>query len=265
MQKTADEWMHRDELLFQSVHQTSEIWLKLAWNEVEEAGRLVAAGELAAAIRLLRRANDCLKLVTSTLDMLEHMSPWEYTEVRKVLGHGSGFDSPGFKELRRVAKPLGEAFHAARERAGLTLVEVYTRGREFEDLYTAGRAADRGRRAHHRLAGPSLQGRAARDRRRRDRHAGHARRGDGPPDPPLVLSRALGRPERPHQNEPARVSFQGIALGCGNFGGDRLVARRSSGRALARTTRSRSWTAPGRTASAGSTPRTPTAAAAARR
>ena len=68
-------------------------------------------------IRLLRRANDCLKLVTTALDMLEHMSPWEYTEVRKVLGHGSGFDSPGFREIRRVTKPLGEAFHAAREGA----------------------------------------------------------------------------------------------------------------------------------------------------
>jgi tryptophan 2,3-dioxygenase len=135
LQKTPDEWVHRDELLFQTVHQTSELWLKLAWNEVEEAGRLVTADDLAAAIRLLRRANDCFKLVTTTLDMLEHMSPWEYTEVRKVLGHGSGFDSPGFRELRRVSKPLGEAFHAARERAGLSLVEVYTRGREFEHLY----------------------------------------------------------------------------------------------------------------------------------
>jgi tryptophan 2,3-dioxygenase len=135
LQKTADEWVHRDELLFQTVHQTSELWLKLAWNEVEEAARLVDADDLAAAIRLLRRANDCFKLVTTTLDMLEHMSPWEYTEVRKVLGHGSGFDSPGFRELRRVSKPLGEAFHAAHERAGLSLVEVYTRGREFEELY----------------------------------------------------------------------------------------------------------------------------------
>jgi tryptophan 2,3-dioxygenase len=135
LQKGADEWVHRDELLFQTVHQSSELWLKLAWNEVEEAGKLVAADDLAAANRLLRRASDCLKLVTSALDMLEHMSPWEYTEVRKVLGHGSGFDSPGFREIRRVAKPLGEAFHAAHERAGLTLVEVYTRGREFEDLY----------------------------------------------------------------------------------------------------------------------------------
>jgi tryptophan 2,3-dioxygenase len=135
LQKTADEWVHRDELLFQSVHQTSEIWLKLAWNEIEEAARLVGEDDVHAALRLLRRANDCFKLVTLALDMLEHMSPWEYTEVRKVLGHGSGFDSPGFKELRRVGKLLGDAFHAARERAGLSLVEVYTRGREHDDLY----------------------------------------------------------------------------------------------------------------------------------
>ena len=135
LQKTADEWIHRDELLFQTVHQSSELWLKLCWNEVEEAARLVNTGDIHAALRLLRRANECLKLVTAALDMLEHMSPWEYTEVRKVLGHGSGFDSPGFREMRRVAKPLGEAFHAVRERAGLSLIEVYTRGREFDELY----------------------------------------------------------------------------------------------------------------------------------
>jgi tryptophan 2,3-dioxygenase len=135
LQKDAGEWIHRDELLFQSVHQTSEIWLKLAWNEVEEASRLVGEGDLRAGIRLLRRSNDCLKLVTQALEMLEHMSPWEYTEVRKVLGHGSGFDSPGFREIRRVAPPLGDAFHAARKQAGLSLTDVYVRGREFEDLY----------------------------------------------------------------------------------------------------------------------------------
>ncbi len=135
LQKTAEEWVHRDELLFQSVHQTSEIWLKLCWTEMEEAARLVGADDLPAALRLLRRSIDCVKLVTAALDMLEHMSPWEYTEVRKALGHGSGFDSPGFREIRRVGKELGEAFVAARERAGVSLVEVYTRGRELEDLY----------------------------------------------------------------------------------------------------------------------------------
>jgi tryptophan 2,3-dioxygenase len=135
LQKRSDEWIHRDELLFQSVHQTSEIWLKLCWNEVEEAARLVGADDVPAALRLLRRSNDCLKLVTAALDMLEHMSPWEYTEVRKVLGHGSGFDSPGFRELRRVAKDLDEQFTGALERAGLSLADVYVHGREHEDLY----------------------------------------------------------------------------------------------------------------------------------
>ena len=64
LQKTAEQWIHRDELLFQTVHQSSELWLKLAWNEVEEAARLVDADDVPAALRLLRRANDCLKLVT---------------------------------------------------------------------------------------------------------------------------------------------------------------------------------------------------------
>src|SRR5581483_4804579 len=36
LQKTAEERVHHDELLFQTVHQASELWLKLATTEVEE-------------------------------------------------------------------------------------------------------------------------------------------------------------------------------------------------------------------------------------
>ena len=140
LQKGADGWVHRDELLFQTVHQSSELWLKLAWNEVEEATRLLEARDLFGALRLLRRANDSLKIVTLVLDMLEHMSPWEYQEIRKVLGHGSGFDSPGWREIRRVTPALGMAFHALREQAGLSLIDVYVRGREHEGLYQLGEA-----------------------------------------------------------------------------------------------------------------------------
>jgi tryptophan 2,3-dioxygenase len=135
LQKTAEEWIHRDELLFQTVHQSSELWLKLAVAEADEATRLVDSGDLGAAIRLLRRGVDCLKIVTGALDMLEHLSPWEYQEVRTVLGHGSGFDSPGFRGVHKVTPALGAAFHAERERAGLTLPEVYTLAREHEALY----------------------------------------------------------------------------------------------------------------------------------
>src|SRR5512146_1297294 len=120
LQKTADEWVHRDELLFQSVHQTSEIWLKLAGNEVEEAARLGGEDDIPAALRLLRRANDCFKLVTLALDMLEHMSPWEYTEIRKVLGHGSGCDSPGSHELRAGAPACRSSRSTRRVASGMT-------------------------------------------------------------------------------------------------------------------------------------------------
>jgi tryptophan 2,3-dioxygenase len=135
LQKTAEEWVHRDELLFFTVHQSSELWLKHAWNEVEEATRLVEERDLAGAQRLLRRANACLKYVEGFLDHLEQMSPWEYQEIRRVLGHGSGFDSPGFREIRRVSPPLYAAFEALWRERGLSLRDVYVQGREHEDLY----------------------------------------------------------------------------------------------------------------------------------
>ena len=135
LQKAPEEQAHRDELLFQTVHQASELWLKLAWTEVEEATRHLERGELDAAQRLLRRAHLCLDYVIAQLEMLEQMSPWEYQEVRKQLGHGSGFDSPGFREIRRVSPQLGQAFQGRLRDAGLNVVELYRRGREHEALY----------------------------------------------------------------------------------------------------------------------------------
>ena len=111
-------WRIRDELLFQTVHQSSELWLKLACFEVEtrdcasarrraRRGSAAARGARSLCLQVHRR---------SQLDMLEHMSPWEYQTIRRVLGHGSGFDSPGFRKVRRVSPPLGEAFDALRSR-----------------------------------------------------------------------------------------------------------------------------------------------------
>ena len=135
LQKTPEEQAHRDELLFQTVHQASELWLKLAWNEAEEATRLIEQRDLGGAQRLVRRSILALQYVIAQLDMLEQMSPWEYQTIRKVLGHGSGFDSPGFREVRRVTPSLGQAFSALLRERGLTTVELYQQGREHEELY----------------------------------------------------------------------------------------------------------------------------------
>jgi len=135
LQKGPDEQVHRDELLFQTVHQASELWLKLAWTEVAEATRLLEQKELAPAERLIRRAVEAVEYVIGQLDMLEQMSPWEYQAIRKVLGHGSGFDSPGFRGIRKVTPQRGQAFNALVREQGLNIVELYRQGREHEDLY----------------------------------------------------------------------------------------------------------------------------------
>ena len=120
LQKRPEEQAHRDELLFQTVHQASELWLKLAWTEVAEATRLLEQRELAPAERLIRRAVEAVEYVIGQLDMLEQMSPWEYQAIRKVLGHGSGFDSPGFRGIRKVTPQLGQAFNALVREQGLS-------------------------------------------------------------------------------------------------------------------------------------------------
>jgi tryptophan 2,3-dioxygenase len=135
LQKAPEEMAHHDELLFQTVHQSSELWLKLTGFEIESATDLLRRDDLAAAIRLLRRAGDAVQVVTEALHHLEAMSPWEYQTIRRVLGHGSGFDSPGFRHLMAIAPPLWEAFRDLLKRHQITLEELYVRGREFEALY----------------------------------------------------------------------------------------------------------------------------------
>ena len=112
LQKEPGERIHRDELLFQTVHQASELWLKLAGNEVDQAAAEIEAGHLANARRMLDRAVLCLQYVTTQLDMLNKMDPWEYQQIRVVLGHGSGFDSPGFRRLPHATQRLWAAFDA---------------------------------------------------------------------------------------------------------------------------------------------------------
>jgi tryptophan 2,3-dioxygenase len=135
LQKAPGEVVHRDEHLFQTVHQSSELWLKLACLELEAATSLANDDKTAAATRLVRRASDALSLITDHLHMLEHMSPSDYAIVRTALGHGAGFDSPGFRWLHRVAPLLGDALERLLVRRKMTLVEIFERGYELENEY----------------------------------------------------------------------------------------------------------------------------------
>src|SRR5690348_11690036 len=85
LQKRDDEVVHRDEHLFQAVHQTSELWLKFACGEIEAATALVDDSNAAMAARLVQRASHAMQFLIDQLHMLEHMNPVDYAVVRTAL------------------------------------------------------------------------------------------------------------------------------------------------------------------------------------
>jgi len=130
LQRDPQEVVHRDELLFQTVHQSTELWLKLASSEVEEAGRLVLNGEFDAASGLLGRGARCLQSVTEQLDIMRFLSPWDFQTIRTVLGNGSGFESPGWDSVRTVSKSLNTIFTDLVKREAINLIEAYQHGQD---------------------------------------------------------------------------------------------------------------------------------------
>ncbi|WP_309133382.1 tryptophan 2,3-dioxygenase family protein [Cellulomonas sp.] len=137
LQRTPDEWIHPDELLFQTVHQSSELWLKLAGAESERAATAIDLDELDEAVALLARASRCLRSVTEQLDIMRTLSPADFQTIRTVLGHGSGFESPGWRQLRETGKALVRAFAGHRERHAVDMLAVYTSGRSTPVLRCA--------------------------------------------------------------------------------------------------------------------------------
>ncbi|CAB4704068.1 unannotated protein [freshwater metagenome] len=135
LQKGPDTWEHRDELLFTVVHQSSELWLKLAIAESHEIITRLQAGDIAGALRLVDRIPMCVIHATQNLDMLEKMSPWDYQQVRRALGHGSGFDSPGFNGIRAVIPQLGVEFHRLLRAANISLLDLFVHHEKHDQLY----------------------------------------------------------------------------------------------------------------------------------
>lgn len=134
LQRPPEQMAHRDELLFQVVHQSTELWLKLACAEAAEAASLIGTGDLQAAERILGRSSLAVVLITEQLEMLALLTPWTFQTIRTILGHGSGFESPGWKGIQRVGRDLGGAFAELIAKEQADLVEIY-RGSPDTPLY----------------------------------------------------------------------------------------------------------------------------------
>lgn len=125
-QKAPADLVNHDELLFQTTHQVSELWMKLIRHELAEVARLMQAeeGQLWRGVHLLRRVRELLTFLSAHLTVLESMNPADYMPIRATLGDGSGMDSPGFKAIREVGREVAAAYSGLLTRRGVTPLDL---------------------------------------------------------------------------------------------------------------------------------------------
>jgi tryptophan 2,3-dioxygenase len=88
-----------DEVLFIVIHQVYELWFKQLLHEVAALQRHLEAGRTPQALHTLRRTLTVLKVVVAQIDVLETMTPRQFTSFRARLDASSGFQSAQFREL----------------------------------------------------------------------------------------------------------------------------------------------------------------------
>jgi tryptophan 2,3-dioxygenase len=91
-----------DELLFIVVHQVYELWFKQMIHELVHAQELLEGDHTSRVLHTLRRVLTILKVVVAQLDVLETMTPRQFTGFRDRLDAASGFQSAQFRELEAV-------------------------------------------------------------------------------------------------------------------------------------------------------------------
>lgn len=88
-----------DELLFITIHQVQELWLKLATHELDGAIAAIRADELQPAFKSLARVSRIQAQLVTAWDVLSTMTPSDYLAFRDALGQSSGFQSYQYRAL----------------------------------------------------------------------------------------------------------------------------------------------------------------------
>jgi tryptophan 2,3-dioxygenase len=79
-----------------------ELWFKQLLHELAHAHQLLEAGHTAPVLHTFRRVLTILKVAVAQIDVLETMTPRQFTGFRGRLDASSGFQSAQFRELEAV-------------------------------------------------------------------------------------------------------------------------------------------------------------------
>lgn len=138
LQKPAEELACSDELLFQVIHQSAELWMKLIDHEMTRLAALLdrnCDSALCEAQALLQRVHGVQRLLLDGLELLYTLSSADYMVIRAALGRGSGQESPGFRRMLALGGDLWPHFAASLAHRQLTLVDVYREPHRHAALY----------------------------------------------------------------------------------------------------------------------------------
>ena len=135
LQKRPEQLACPDELLFQVVHQSAELWMKLIDHELGRAATLLDRDDLGEVAVLLRRVHAVQNLLLDGMETLYTLSSADYMRIRAVLGRGSGQESPGFRRMLAAPGELWPHFASLLERQERTLDEIYREPRRWPSLY----------------------------------------------------------------------------------------------------------------------------------
>jgi tryptophan 2,3-dioxygenase len=91
-----------DELLFVIIHQAYELWFKQVLHETALLQYRLEDGDSAGALATARRIAKILKTVVGQFDILETMTPRQFSAFRPELGSSSGFQSSQFRYIEAV-------------------------------------------------------------------------------------------------------------------------------------------------------------------
>lgn len=88
-----------DEMLFIIIHQSSELWLKLAGHELSSAISHIQSANFGPAFKVIARVKQIFLQLTQSWNILSTLTPSDYLKFRDELGRSSGFQSYGYRKL----------------------------------------------------------------------------------------------------------------------------------------------------------------------
>jgi tryptophan 2,3-dioxygenase len=91
-----------DELLFIVIHQVYELWFKQLLHEFAHLQGRLEDGDTPHALHTLKRVLTILKVAVAQIDVLETMTPRQFTSFRQRLEAASGFQSAQFRQIEAV-------------------------------------------------------------------------------------------------------------------------------------------------------------------